>query len=325
MTDRLTNAYNQLAELDLSNLERTELGVGLSFEKIAEKIRKMQTQLLEIRASFEELDIPENKENSLAEVCENLNTIIKNINSLNGVDNPNAYNERTNILSTWKSLEESYHDRFAHLYNRAMLNKLNPKNLSDLEDERLVQLAEIKKDREEARKILQGIKDASSTAGTVISAENFLDEGVRHKKLAKIWLGIFTFLLVATFFLAYYLFEGKGPFADFKIDDIDDKGPYVILHFTIFKVVILSLAYLILYQVLKNYKNHRHLQVLNTHRQNVLQVYQLMVNSAEGDNKQVVLKEASHAIFDLGGTGYLDDDKTPAPINITGMVNKMDK
>ncbi len=57
--------------------------------------------------------------------------------------------------------------------------------------------------------------------------------------------------------------------------------------------------------------------------ENALDVYPIMMSAAEGETKQIILRQAGKSIFDTGSTGYLDGDKTPPPMNLNEIVNKM--
>ena len=85
------------------------------------------------------------------------------------------------------------------------------------------------------------------------------------------------------------------------------------------KVFLLSPIYLWLNRSIKNYTAQKHLEVINTHRQNALETFDTFVTAA-GENRETrdaVLLSATEAIFDANQTGYLStksssgDSKSP--------------
>jgi hypothetical protein len=81
------------------------------------------------------------------------------------------------------------------------------------------------------------------------------------------------------------------------------------------RLVIISILYFGVIWFIKNYRAHRHLSVLNSHRQNALETFESFVEGAGGDEqtKNAVLLEATHCIFSPANTGYLGaDEENPA-------------
>ena len=73
------------------------------------------------------------------------------------------------------------------------------------------------------------------------------------------------------------------------------------------KGFVLSPIYVWLNRSIKNYTAQKHLEVINTHRQNALETFDTFVAAAEGnrETRDEVLKTATRAIFDANQTGYL--------------------
>lgn len=69
----------------------------------------------------------------------------------------------------------------------------------------------------------------------------------------------------------------------------------------------LTLIYFLLNRSNKNYTAHKHLEIVNRHRQNALDTFNDFVESA-GDNSETrdaVLLAATNSIFDANQSGYL--------------------
>ena len=73
------------------------------------------------------------------------------------------------------------------------------------------------------------------------------------------------------------------------------------------KGFVLSPIYVWLNRSIKNYTAQKHLEIINTHRQNALETFDTFVAAAEGsrETRDEVLKTATRAIFDANQTGYL--------------------
>lgn len=73
------------------------------------------------------------------------------------------------------------------------------------------------------------------------------------------------------------------------------------------KGFVLSPIYVWLNRSIKNYTAQKHLEVINTHRQNALETFDTFVEAAEGnrETRDEVLKAATRAIFDANQSGYL--------------------
>jgi hypothetical protein len=65
----------------------------------------------------------------------------------------------------------------------------------------------------------------------------------------------------------------------------------------------------------RQYRAHRHNEVVNRHRQTALQTFDAFVNAAEGDEdtKNAVLVQTTQAIFAGQATGYLPEEPEPSP------------
>lgn len=73
------------------------------------------------------------------------------------------------------------------------------------------------------------------------------------------------------------------------------------------KGFVLSPIYVWLNRSIKNYTAQKHLEIINTHRQNALETFDTFVEAAEGnrETRDEVLKAATRAIFDANQSGYL--------------------
>ena len=126
----------------------------------------------------------------------------------------------------------------------------------------------------------------------------FADQAKEYHKEAQNWLWI-AIGTTAVFFGAFYLLP--------TLLESGTPGWTGILQNLFAKGFLLSPIYLWLNRSIKNYTAQKHLEVINTHRQNALETFDTFV-AAAGDNRETrdaVLLSATDAIFDANQTGYL--------------------
>lgn len=87
------------------------------------------------------------------------------------------------------------------------------------------------------------------------------------------------------------------------------QGATVITLEYIKRLLIISFFIYIITFIVKQYSIKKHLETLNTHRQNTLNSYNLFLKSmgtAEQDVKNSLMVEVARAIYDSGQTGYIN-------------------
>lgn len=168
---------------------------------------------------------------------------------------------------------------------------------------------ELKKQSEGLRDELQGIVNASRSAagqvGVDIHAGDFSAIAIDHETQAKNWLiatmgGIAAAILIPLIFLYFF--------------PLDPNDPLIInIQKGVIKVAILFILYFLISQSVKNYRTHRHLFVVNKHRETSLKTFQTFVQAAgDEQTKTQILLEAARTIFAPTNTGYVvSEDENP--------------
>ena len=128
--------------------------------------------------------------------------------------------------------------------------------------------------------------------------EVFDNQARKHKKMAWVWLGITVGLTLVSGGIFWGLLKDLLP---------TDNALSAILPNLLAKGFFLSLIYLLLNRSIKNYTAEKHLEVINTHRQNALETFDAFADAAAGnrDTRDQVLLAATKAIFDTNQSGYL--------------------
>lgn len=157
--------------------------------------------------------------------------------------------------------------------------------------------------------IVKAAQDAAAKVGVAHFATKFEEIAKEHDTQAGNWLKATALLGVATAAVAILFLWLLPPLSDIK-----DAAT---IQRIITKVVVISVFYFAALWSSRNYRAHRHLAVVNNHRQNALSTFQTFVKAA-GDDQQIknaVLLEATRCIFSPAVTGYLGADEEVNPTN----------
>jgi len=320
----------KLKSIDFSALERTEeLGRDYSFKGATSVLKEIYSDFVNVIENSESLRLPTDAENQIFSIATRLLKITEEIRNfvLKGNEG-SAPGQHTSIHDQANSLYQENLRTLVPLIERINILKLNPKEVEGQVSKALKSIKEIEGIKEEAEKsksnidiAIKEIRDALGKEGALISANDFQKQADEHKELSKKWFYGVIGSIIGTAILTILIFGGF--IHSLSVDST--QGDYLkIIQVSIFKLVLLSIAYLIVYQSIKSYKVNQHLYVVNKHRQLVLSVYPLMAK-ATNDQEQSnnIVTQASKAIFEQNSTGYLDNDGNPNPINLTEVVTKI--
>jgi len=116
--------------------------------------------------------------------------------------------------------------------------------------------------------------------------------------MAWVWLGITVGLTLVSGVIFWKLLKDLLP---------TDNALSVILPNLLAKGFFLSLVYLLLNRSIKNYTAEKHLEVINTHRQNALETVDpfITVVGEDSGTRNEMLLAATKTIFDANQSGYL--------------------
>jgi hypothetical protein len=168
-------------------------------------------------------------------------------------------------------------------------------------------LADIKSESEKAKgeidETLRKVRSATGAIGIEKQAEVFKNAAAEHESARSrslkttAGLGIATgILLLINWGVAYYV----GP----------PSSSVALIQLTVAKLLFFSLLLSALVWSGKNYKSHQHNYVLNKHRQNALETFQLFARGADDvETKSMVLLQATKSIFSPQPTGFLSGDR----------------
>ena len=307
LADRIQTKLNQFLLIRIDELIReSELGNQLSFKK-GESIFVRILELFKRVISVDMLNVPFS---TLAAFEQQLDHAINLFNQIRDFY-PNTNNPVSQRDSFVSQLEEQFDAYVTYsmpiltiglLYGNDLSvekTKVN-ETLKDLESDREKTKQDSLKYLEEIKDVLDKTRQAALEVG--ISQHNmiFKEEAEEHKRLSENWLKWTIGVLVAITVVGVALL-----FIPFKGEDT-----HYLIHFTVTKIVVLTVMFYALAICMRNFKAHKHNSILNRHRQNALNTFETFSKAAGTDlqTKSAVLLEATHTIFSNQQTGYLSTD-----------------
>ena len=149
--------------------------------------------------------------------------------------------------------------------------------------------------------IVQAAKDAAAKIGVAKFAIKFDAIASDHEKLSKAWLITATVCGVVTLITSGVIVCLGPLWPTNTIPPDASVFPYVLT-----KLAFLSVLYFVTIWAGRNYKSHRHLGVLNRHRQNSLSTFETFVEASNDQKtKDAVLLEATRCIWARPGLLYV--------------------
>ena len=302
-----------LDELDLERLKRSDLsGAGFSFEFVHPDLSNVYSMLREILMTPHEWVL--NFRRGVArDVVNHLQQFYAKIQEIEGFeisdDNPKQTHDNLlqGISNVCDSAKEPLGRIVAYLSSRKvgqltaevddMVAKLKTETNRVEEINNEAEQKQVEREQEFDRLKLEVQNQLAEKPISQYKAI-FADQAEQYRKGARFWLvmvvvaiGVFA----ATFVLLSKFMGSGGTQLSGTLQNLFTKG------------FLLSPIYVWLNRSIKNYTAQKHLEVINTHRQNALETFDTFVAAAEGnrETRDAVLLSATDAIFDANQTGYL--------------------
>ena len=315
-----------LDQIDLDKLERAELsGAGFSFQPVQEDLLTVYTRLREILATRREwlLNLSSGEIATVNQYLQEFYGNVREIESFSpNVENPTETHAslQQDIIQRCDEAKKPLSDIVAFLSSRKVDQLETDVNatMAQAVNQLNAETSRVKQNNEEFEK--QESKRGQEFEQLKLEVQNrlaekpisqykaiFANQAEKHKKIAWIWLTMTAVATVAFFGFFYWLTTWLDPTSTkwtAALQNLFTKG------------FLLSPIYLWLNRSIKNYTAQKHLEVINTHRQNALETFDTFVAAAEGnrETRDAVLLAATEAIFDANQTGYLPT-KTTGPDN----------
>lgn len=303
-----------------------------------ENLQSIIARTCELASEFNNLSVERLPENILAELYESSKSASMALGELknNVTIASDNYSDKSDFHVRWKATRDKFIadlrtsceafcrqavDVLPFLKSEALALKN-----SDTEVERFISTLEEKADKQfddfkakqnELEKIIMVARDTAAQAGVAQHTQTFQSVAGEHSQASKRWLvaaGVFLSLTVTAAYFFLFHWPAVGEFKDAAT-----------IQRIIAKVAAISILYYAALWSAKNYRTHRHLAVLNAHRQSALKTFDAFIKAASGDEqtKNAVLLEATRCIFAPANTGYLGKDDDDAPSNRIIEIFKM--
>lgn len=304
-------AVSALYETERDKLLRPELG-DLSFQSAGEDVDRIRRIAMRVAACDLELVPPsvlQNCQQYVADVHDIFNRM-RSFNPMRASTSP--VTERDQLVQQCRNLFTTSADRLmATLAIAAPTLSENQEQakliLESAKSSSAAVLNDVKEETEKAKKeieiTLESVRKATGAIGIEKQAEVFKNAADEHATARGRWLittmllSLVTLLaLVANWLAAYKL----GPPAT----------ALGLAQLSVAKVLVFTFLLSAVVWSGKVYRSHQHNYVLNKHRQNALETFQLFARGAEdAETKSMVLLQATKCIFMPQATGFLSGER----------------
>ncbi|MDH5367404.1 MAG: hypothetical protein OEW67_10475 [Cyclobacteriaceae bacterium] len=303
----IKDGISKISEYKISDIIREkELGSQFSF-------KEAETSILSVLSLFKRINVEE-----LGEIPYNLLNTFKGQleDAISRIDqminfNPsqgNPVQQRNTLIQNIQNQYDGYYQHSMPIITSQMLNS-NDLSIQQARYNQIIEEIEKQKEEdakkstkylEEMERALKSTQDSAAKSGVTKYSALFKDESEIHKTEASFWLkctiGIITLIVVASIILIVFFPDNKTEIGQ-------------IVQYTVSKIIILSALFFGLSLCNRNFKAHKHNEVVNKHRQNALATFETFSNAAGSDiqTKNAVLIEATKTIFSNQRTGYLSN------------------
>ena len=309
-----------LDAIDLEGLKRSDLsGAGFSFDFVHRDLLTTHKMLREILASSREslIDLSRNDFQQFTNYLREFYEKVKEIGDFEIIgENPRQVHNSLlrEISNSCENVKNALSNTITYVRSRKVdqLEDQVKTTLTDAEEkfntetEKLQKLGEEAQQKEEKRQESFDqlyIQLQNQLAEKPISQYKaiFDNQAKKHRKMAWVWLGFTGVLAVGFGIIFWKLLTDIGSVAN------QENQLSMILSNLFAKGFYLSLIFLFLNRTIKNFAAEKHLEVINTHRQNALETFDAFVATAEGnrETRDAVLLAATKAIFEANQSGYL--------------------
>jgi hypothetical protein len=252
---------------------------------------------------------------TVEKLIDNLNVVLQGIVNFDATKVDNPTNSRQTLIDQIKRLNHQLYLSFIQQYLIFVIRKqLNKGANKELEKRLQLQTKELEKQKDEADGILSTLRETTGQVGITQYEQVFEEEAKLNKNSATIWLISFLSSGVVLMGILAYIF--------LQIPETTIKN--YLWYVSINRIVLLSIAGYLFYQLVKNYNAKMHLYTLNTHRRNCLRVFEKMKDSANSDEvKDEILKQATKTIFESGETGYIETRGSGSGVGAINIIERI--
>lgn len=228
------------------------------------------------------------------------------------VNEGNVEQRRKAQIDKLASEYQSYFNNLFPLISYAVARTVDFNRLSEegraavqsIRDETAKLTQDIMQTSDNAKSVLNEVREAAAEQGVTQQAKYFGDEATTHDTAAKKWLVASSVagIVVVAYALGTLVFP--------QIEWLKASSTAEAIQLTVSKVLVFLVLSYILFQCVRNYSAHKHNAVSNKHRQNALMTYRTLAEAGgSAEARDTVLQHAAAANYAPNDSGYLRSEE----------------
>lgn len=161
----------------------------------------------------------------------------------------------------------------------------------------------------QAEQVVASVKAAASDAGITSESSFFAELAKEHKQVGDRWLVVLILLVSVGVALAI-----RNAFVDPPMPGPNENAWVKLIPYASARVLWVSMLLYALSIAGRNYRSHRHNELVNKHRATALKTFQAFATATHGDDvRNAVLLQACQAIFTTQASGFTNADAEVMP------------
>lgn len=304
--DEASASLKRIQEFEVDSLPRSnDLGGMLNFSAVVEPAQRLVD--LFCRLSPESLqDFPDPTLTQVRDQANNVFNLFSQILAFDpGAGDPRNQQQQLiqNVIKAYQPAFQTLHPFIAYsLHRSADFQRLDAEARATLQgvEDKAASFSELMQEHEEeARRVLEEIRNVAAEEGVTQQAAHFRAESELHETKSEEWR-------TRTVKLAW----GLGAFAVLslfihKLPFLSPTSTYDTVQLAISKVLVFSVLTYMLVLSARNFMAHKHNAVINKHRQNALMTHRALLEAAlESGARDAIMVHAAGCIFSPQPTGY---------------------
>ena len=298
-------SIQKIVELDSNKLVRKELGIALDFKEAKPLIESMQEFWEPFTRVKEGVLDPNVMTNYINKYLNPFLVQIEVINQFNVAKIANPAEAKNNTITHLRAALNASIQEVGGL--RAFITK-DSSDFKDLEAKATAIIQNLDKIGSDAQtkseSIITNLSTAAGSLGVEVHSKSFKEEADKQNLYAK-WWGAATVIVIVLFaILITWMFVWRAD------ELVKAKDIYGLMPLIGFRLFIVSLSYLVIYECIKNFNIHRHLNTENRFREKALVTFRTFVDAANEDEdiKAAVLLAVTNVVFSAPITGYVSQN-----------------
>lgn len=164
-------------------------------------------------------------------------------------------------------------------------------------------LQEAKTGNNKIKNILSGVRDEASKSGLAVHARIFNSQAKANKENSKSWKwwSVILAIVLIAFSTTMFFTQKKE----------------ITIQLAVYSGLIIAVLFYAITVCVKNYFGEAHNHTINRHKANCLSTYKTLIETADKENRGVILQKATEVIFSHQNTGFLKRESgssSPSPV-----------